>query len=71
MHDPLTLAVVIDRSFCQFETMHIDVDKFLTGGTPWLYKLRQQPQANVAVDVDARRFERFLTDRLAAPLSTE
>jgi len=68
MHDPLTLAVVIDRSFCTFQNMHIDVDKFLAGEFPWLYKSDKEPQVSVAVDVDKERFERFLADRLASPL---
>jgi purine nucleosidase len=68
MHDPLTLAVVIDRSFCTFQDMHIDVTKFLAGGYPWLYRSDKEPQGKVAVDVDKRRFEEWLADRLASPL---
>lgn len=68
MHDPLTLAVVIDRSFCTFENMHIDVAKFLAEEYPWLYRSDGEPQASVAVDVDKERFERLLADRLVSPL---
>ena len=68
MHDPLTLAVVIDRSFCAFENVHIDVDKFLAEEYPWLYKSDKESQASAAVDVDKERFEKFLADRLASPL---
>lgn len=68
MHDPLTLAVVIDRSFCTFENVHIDVDRYLANERPWLYKSDKEPQASVAVDVDTERFERFLAERLASPL---
>ena len=68
MHDPLTLAAVIDRSFCTFQDMHIDVEKFLAGGYPWLYRADREPQGSVAVDVDKERFEKWLADRLASPL---
>ena len=68
MHDPLTLAVIIDRSFCTYESMHIDVPKFLAEEIPWLYKSDKEPQGNVAVNVDKERFERFLAKRLASPL---
>jgi purine nucleosidase len=68
MHDPLTLAVIIDRSFCTYEDMFIDVLKFLAEEIPWLYRSDQEPRGNVAVNVDKERFERWLADRLASPL---
>jgi purine nucleosidase len=68
MHDPLTLAVVIDRSFCTFQDVHMDIDKFMAGERRWLYKSDKEPQGRVAVDVDKERFEKWLADRLASPL---
>jgi inosine-uridine nucleoside N-ribohydrolase len=68
LHDPLTLAVVIDRSLCRFRSFHIDVLKFLAGGFPWLCDRTLPPQAQVAVGVDAMRFERLFADRLAWPV---
>ena len=68
MHDPLTLAVVIDRTFCRFITMHCDFERFHNWDYPYLYTSPDSPQVNVAVDVDVERFETFLADRLANPL---
>ena len=68
MHDPLALAVVIDRRFCTFEKMHVDTDRFLAGKQPWLRRKPDFPQAAVAVDVDAEKFEKFLAERLSSPV---
>jgi purine nucleosidase len=68
MHDPLTLAVVIDRTFCKFVNMHCDLDRFRKQLYPFLILDVLEPQCGVAVDVDVDRFEAWLADRLAAPL---
>jgi len=68
MHDPLTLAVVIDRSFCAYEDINIDVNRYLSGRRPWAFKSDGESRAKACVDVDKERFERFLADRLASPL---
>ena len=68
MHDPLTLAVVFDPSFCKFVEMHCDLERFRNWEYPYLYPGPDTPRARVAVDVEVERFEKFLLDRLAAPL---
>ena len=68
MHDPLTLAVVMDPSFCTYHSVHMDTAKFLAGESRWLYVSDEEPQARVAVDVDKERFETFLADRFASPV---
>ena len=68
MHDPLTLAVVIDRSFCAYEDIHMDVDRYLSGKRPWAFASDKESLAKACVDVDKERFETFLADRLASPL---
>jgi len=68
MHDPLALAVVIDRSLCAFEKMHIDIDGFAAGNRYWLVRNPRFPETRVAVDVSAVRFQKFLSDRLASPV---
>lgn len=71
MHDPLTLAVVIDPSFCTFAPMHFDMHRFRTRDYPYLVAdapTAQSARVQVAVDVDARRFERFLVERLSSQL---
>jgi purine nucleosidase len=68
MHDPLTLAVVIDRSFCKFVNMHCDLERFRTQQYPFLILDAAQPQCKVAVDVEVNRFEKWLAERLASPL---
>ncbi len=68
MHDPLTLAVVIDPTFCKFSTMHCNLQRFRDGNYPFLVMDDLEPQCKVAVDVDAQRFERWLADRLASSL---
>jgi purine nucleosidase len=68
MHDPLTLALVIDRSFCDFESMRFDYRRFRSRDNPYLVPGGSDPQVQVATVVDKRRFEKWLADRLASPL---
>lgn len=69
MHDPLTVAGVIDPSFCEYASVAVDVERFLAGQGNWLAAEAESPpdwpRVAVAVDVDAPRFERFLAERLA------
>jgi purine nucleosidase len=71
MYDPLTLAVVIDPSFCKFVDMHCDLVRFRRWNYPYLYVSSDKPQVRVAVDVDENRFEEFLINRLTSPVLTE
>jgi purine nucleosidase len=68
MHDPLTLAVVIDRSFCEWENVQVDSQRFLTGQRPWVTKADGESHIKAPIDVDKERFERWLADRLASPI---
>ena len=68
MHDPLTLAVVIDRDFCRYVDMYCNLERFLKQDYPFLSAGSQQPQVSVAIDVDVERFEKWLADRLADPI---
>lgn len=68
MHDPLTLAVVIDPTFCMFVNMYCDLEKFKNMDYPFLLPSVSEPQCKVAVDVDVNRFEKWLAKRLASPL---
>lgn len=68
LHDPLTLAVLIDRSLFEFTAMQIDTDKFITGGFPWLYEGEAEPRAQVAVKVNQKKFQHLFNRRLSIPL---
>ncbi|NNG00172.1 MAG: nucleoside hydrolase [Desulfobacteraceae bacterium] len=68
MHDPLALAVLIDPLMYRFDKMTVDVEAFLSGGFPWLKQCPGACRADVAVEADIERFERFLPRRLSAPL---
>ena len=64
MHDPLTVAAVVDPAFCRLETMYLDSRAFLRGHSPWLVDEPAGPPVQVATDVDRTRFETFLAERL-------
>ena len=68
MHDPLTLAVVFDRSLCTFVDMRCDLVKFRKGDYPFLLSEDGGYQCKVAVDVDVERFEHIFATRLASPV---
>ena len=68
MHDPLTVAAVIDPTFFQFTSMDLSVPALLTGKGPWLTVESGGLPVNVASEVDAPRFEDWLADRLHAPI---
>ncbi len=64
MHDPLTVAAVIDPAFCRLETLYLDTAALLEGRTPWLVREPAGPPVQAAIDVDQARFEAFLAERL-------
>jgi len=68
MHDPLTVAAVIDAAFFQFTSMDLSVPALLTGKGPWLTVDSGGLPVKVASEVDAPRFEDWLADRLHAPV---
>jgi purine nucleosidase len=70
MHDPLTVAAVIDSTFCDLETFNLDEQAFRDGQSPWLDRQSGGRPVQVATDVDASRFEAFLASRLTQPILT-
>jgi purine nucleosidase len=68
MHDPLTVAAVIDPTFCGLETFYLDEQAFLNGQSPWLDRHPGGRPVQVATDVNALRFEAFLAERLIQPV---
>lgn len=74
LHDPLTVALVYDRSFCQFARVHIAAEFApTTVGRDMLVKhdilrtlpKKLPPNMNLAVKVDANRFTDHFTGRIA------
>ena len=68
MHDPLTVAMVIEPSFCRLTSMDLSVPALLTGKGPWLTVDSGGLPVKVVSQVDAPRFEAWLADRLHAPV---
>jgi purine nucleosidase len=68
MHDPLTVAAVIDPTFCRLETLSLDVQAFLAGENHWLRRRPGGRAVQVATGVDGPRFEAFLAKRLSQPV---
>jgi purine nucleosidase len=68
MHDPLTVAVVIDPAFCRLASMDLSVPALLAGKAPWLSWEAGGLPVKAAVEVDAARFETWLAERLGAPV---
>jgi purine nucleosidase len=68
MHDPLTLAVIFDRSLCTFVNMRCDLNRFRTGNYPFLLSEAGDYQCTVAVDVNVSRFEHTFSSRLASQI---
>ena len=68
MHDPLTVATVIDPTFCRFESINLSVPALLTGKNDWLSWEGVGQPVRIATEVDAPRFENWLAERLGAPL---
>ena len=68
-HDPLAVAMVVDRSFCTVEAMQVDVEtkgEFTAGATVARLAGEGTGNAQVCVAVDAPRFQEFLVSRLAS-----
>jgi purine nucleosidase len=68
MHDPLTVAVVVDPAFCRFATMDLSVPVLLSGKGGWLTPDGGGLPVQVAVEVEAARFEAWLAERLCRPV---
>ena len=73
MHDPLTVAYLIDPSLCIAEQYHVEVEdtgRFTSGMTvadhrpTRLYKDKMKEVTWVCYKVDCERFEKFFTDRV-------
>jgi inosine-uridine nucleoside N-ribohydrolase len=73
LHDPLTVALVYDRSFCEIIPIHIDAEFVeTTVGRDMLIKKdilrtlpkKLEPNMNVAVTVEAKRFTDHFTARI-------
>jgi purine nucleosidase len=73
LHDPLTVALVYDRSFCEFERVHIAaeysttvIERDMTVRTDILRTNPKKlpPNINFAVSVDAERFTEHFTKRI-------
>ena len=71
MHDPLTVATVIDPAFCRFESINLSVTALLRGRDDWLSWEGGGLPVRIATEVDAPRFENWLAERLGAPLGKD
>ena len=69
LHDPLTVAAVLDRTLIQTEAVHVDVETSgdLTAGmtvTDWRHLTGRAPNLDVAVAADAATFLDRLLERV-------
>ena len=68
-HDPLAVAMAIDRTFCRTAPLHVEVETrgdLTAGATVALPPTLDRPaNVEVCVEVDAARFQEFLVSRLA------
>jgi purine nucleosidase len=71
MHDPLTVATVIQPDLVKLRSVHIDIElkgQFTLGASLMRTPTDQFPaNAQVALEVDAERAETFLMERLTRP----
>jgi len=69
VHDPLAVAMAIDRSFCRTVALNVEVElrgDLTAGATVALSPTAEQPaNVDVCVEVDAPKFQEFLVSRLA------
>lgn len=70
MHDPLTVAVVIDPTFCRLTSMDLSVPALLAGKGSWLSLDAGGLPVKAATEVDGPRFEAWLAARLGAQVLT-
>jgi hypothetical protein len=68
MHDPLTVAQIIDPTFCQLTSMDLSVPALLMGRGPWLTLDAGGLPVKAATVVDTPRFEEWLAERLCRPV---
>lgn len=75
LHDPLAAALLIDPSFVTMSAYHVAVEtsgRITAGATIVSEPSEKSPAtAQVALGVDAARFEQFLVERIAQPLSNK
>lgn len=75
LHDPLAVAAVVDPSLVELRPLHLDIElqgRYTAGATLAREPTPDDPaNAEVALAVDAPRFETFLLDRLAHARSKE
>lgn len=77
LHDPLAVAVLLERGFVRLERAHVDIETVgrLTRGRPvsWLtgdpypacgLRLPEVPEIEIVTDVDNEAFKGFLMERL-------
>lgn len=73
LHDPLTVALVYDKSFCETTRLHVSAEfAATTVGRDMIVRedilrtipRKKEPNMDVAVTVDARRFTEHFTDRI-------
>ncbi len=72
LHDPLAAAVLIDPSFVTMSPYHVAIEtngRLTSGATIVSAPSAKTPTtAQIALSVDASRFEEFLVERIAKPL---
>ncbi len=68
MHDPLTVAQVIDPTFCHITSMDLSVPALLLGKGSWLTPDGGGLPVKAATAVDTPRFEGWLAERLCRPV---
>ncbi len=69
MHDPLAVATLVQRDLVRLEPLHVDVERegHHAAGATLVHAPSPETPANaeVALQVEARRFEEFLVERIA------
>lgn len=77
MHDPLTVALAFDKSFCEITRLHVaaefaptPIERDLIVRNDILRTIPKKRPANMdlCVDVDVQRFTELFTERMCAPV---